>query len=681
MGSLVMNQHLDKQVNNKKKKMGAVGGTRLALTPMDISMMAGITQTTVSVYELEKGTNCFPVDEIRERVSQIVKLNPWLLSRLVTTNEDGSSSSPQLWYPSNNASSEMSHQMIGQSFRVIEVNYLSHVVKYQSQDYVCQNGVGALNKENEALWKFTMLYCVTSKKYAIIMSMSHVLGDGATFYSILNMMHHRISSNSNKAKEFKFENVEEEGDEAEEEEEEEKEKEKEMMNGKECGNADEGVYAMDPKRIFDDKLSEESLSILNSIRSMTIVKAPPRSMFTRYYNYFNRKTYAISSEFRIVDVERVKKMKQMIIQQQCDHQQYCHEAEHGKQSAGSAGGGPAAGCAGSADEAGNQDMKRPSFTSDHSIKPHFVSTNDILVSELMPEATLGLVPIDLRENITGYQALHAGNLISLCTLTPKEHDSPMKVRLFMNGFRNKLGKPAASSQPSFLDNINSSFKKEKPEKNEDSGGGAAAAANHEVNKKKLNPRRFVFSLSDNMDDYSFTRRKSSGKMMFVETDEVRQNVSSCGGVGDGDGSRKVSAIPQPCTPAKHLQQHLAELPSLSTSSSSSSSSSSAGAAASLLPGTKATCECGEAEEEEEDRQNCDISGGLSVSTNWSGFYKENVMLPRSNFMIHFPIGKPFQFKSSIVFKASADILAVRIDSSSPPHEHIGKLLNPFDFCE
>ncbi|MBB6462203.1 hypothetical protein [Flammeovirga kamogawensis] len=119
--------------------------------------------------------------KIKDRFQEIVNANPWLSGKIIKQNKEISlqfSNSPeieQLYHPdidTVSVSDEMSYEQITQAVKSCTV----------------QRGRHLINK----LHPLTLLSILPDKenpseKFAVILSISHVIADGFTYYSILNM--------------------------------------------------------------------------------------------------------------------------------------------------------------------------------------------------------------------------------------------------------------------------------------------------------------------------------------------------------------------------------------------------------------------------------------------------------------------------------------------------------------
>ena len=141
---------------------------------------------TVSTITFYYGS--FPTAYLAERLTAVVKLNPWLTGFLKDSN-GGISVFYPISLPSDADIVEKHLQIIQDpdlhenlGFRGVSTRYGSKLVKV---------GKFCLNKQSESLFGLIAIQ-ISSEKFAIVCSMSHVLADGHTFYSIYGMLSQSI---------------------------------------------------------------------------------------------------------------------------------------------------------------------------------------------------------------------------------------------------------------------------------------------------------------------------------------------------------------------------------------------------------------------------------------------------------------------------------------------------------
>lgn len=120
-------------------------------------------------------------ESIRSKVDKICESNPWLLSRLIKSTK--SNQKIVAVYTPNTANS---------AFAFVKNPAMGALTGYAdlvraTDPHRVKTGIDSLNK-NEPLFKVTLIEIVPHCKYALVVSMSHVLGDGHTFYNIYSML-------------------------------------------------------------------------------------------------------------------------------------------------------------------------------------------------------------------------------------------------------------------------------------------------------------------------------------------------------------------------------------------------------------------------------------------------------------------------------------------------------------
>ena len=141
---------------------------------------------TVSTITFYGGT--VPLAYISERIITIIKENPWLTGFLKNSTHGIS-----IFYPNSLPSDteiQVKHLKIIQDPTLHEnLGFSEFSTRYGSK--LVKVGKLCLNKESEPLFGIIVIQ-ISADKFAIICSMSHVLADGHTFYSIYGMLSQSI---------------------------------------------------------------------------------------------------------------------------------------------------------------------------------------------------------------------------------------------------------------------------------------------------------------------------------------------------------------------------------------------------------------------------------------------------------------------------------------------------------
>jgi hypothetical protein len=145
----------------------------IALSPGDLAMNEFCGISTVTYYR-----DPLPLEFLEQRTQDIVKLNPWLASRLVKV--DGSIKAT---YNSESFA-------IGDYFQKAHINELTSKCTFLDASALLKEHLVKKGKEcvdqNEPLFRVTAV-TTNSNESMLVFSLSHTLGDGYTFYSIYAM--------------------------------------------------------------------------------------------------------------------------------------------------------------------------------------------------------------------------------------------------------------------------------------------------------------------------------------------------------------------------------------------------------------------------------------------------------------------------------------------------------------
>lgn len=134
---------------------------------------------SVSTITFFNGT--VPTSFLRDRISEIVRLNPWLSSRLKTIRGKGLTAV----YP--RAVNGLQH------IRFVSDETLQEDLPYDELmskigGYLVEKGENCIGKDKLQFLATVIETDRKSKKFALVFSLSHVIGDGHTFYSLYSML-------------------------------------------------------------------------------------------------------------------------------------------------------------------------------------------------------------------------------------------------------------------------------------------------------------------------------------------------------------------------------------------------------------------------------------------------------------------------------------------------------------
>jgi hypothetical protein len=124
-----------------------------------------------------------PLSFLQERLAEIIVNNPWLSGTL----KKSSSTSPQIlqYHPNPGPNEIKSHlQIVSDSLFCHPLSYETIVTN--SLPYLVPEGSQCLNLPKKLLLMTVVI--INEQTYAIIFSLSHVIADGHTFYSIYRML-------------------------------------------------------------------------------------------------------------------------------------------------------------------------------------------------------------------------------------------------------------------------------------------------------------------------------------------------------------------------------------------------------------------------------------------------------------------------------------------------------------
>lgn len=137
-----------------------------------LSMLHAPPVSTISFYS-GKINAC----SLKDKVIAIIKANPWLASRLIHSKMDGVVAQ----YPKELSDFEPYFSFVHDDTIKADVSY--EYLSASSMKYVINRGMECINLD-QPLFKVCLIEIEKDARYAIIMSLSHVIGDGHTYYSL-----------------------------------------------------------------------------------------------------------------------------------------------------------------------------------------------------------------------------------------------------------------------------------------------------------------------------------------------------------------------------------------------------------------------------------------------------------------------------------------------------------------
>mmetsp|Transcript_7796 Transcript_7796/g.11356 ORF Transcript_7796/g.11356 Transcript_7796/m.11356 type:complete len:457 (+) Transcript_7796:207-1577(+) len=135
--------------------------------------------------------------KLKNRMRLIIEKNPWLQGRIVSKYRIGKGRTCHLSYVKSNGKSGFD---IDENLETILPNNspIHRDESFGELGYILQKaGLMIKNGPHEPVFKATIIPCSQSpnEAFALVVQMSHVVGDGATYYEVLNM----LCSNSDNA--------------------------------------------------------------------------------------------------------------------------------------------------------------------------------------------------------------------------------------------------------------------------------------------------------------------------------------------------------------------------------------------------------------------------------------------------------------------------------------------------
>lgn len=143
----------------------------------DLGMMIGQPITTGSFFE-----GVAPIDYLQSRILAIVKMNPWLLGRFIKHKG-------KVVLKYNHLKDNID---IASLFSIInEKDIDKDQISFDSITWLSKFGIkSAINcvGKDEPIFKVTIIHIQQGKKYVLLVSLNHVIGDGHVFYKLYGML-------------------------------------------------------------------------------------------------------------------------------------------------------------------------------------------------------------------------------------------------------------------------------------------------------------------------------------------------------------------------------------------------------------------------------------------------------------------------------------------------------------
>eukprot|EP00760_Papus_ankaliazontas_P008264 PhM_4_TR13715/c2_g3_i1/m.29242 len=138
------------------------------------------SSTVVTVYENGNEEIC-PIEWMKRRAEDIAAANPWVLGRVLAPPFDNASTLA-LWVPDNTTATA------SEFLRVINVSTLDEMHRAVHEQSAATGRV-AVN-DGSSICNMALVICATKRQFCLVLSMTHLIADAATLYTIFGMMSH-----------------------------------------------------------------------------------------------------------------------------------------------------------------------------------------------------------------------------------------------------------------------------------------------------------------------------------------------------------------------------------------------------------------------------------------------------------------------------------------------------------
>jgi hypothetical protein len=163
------------------------GKTAITLLPLELT--SGLLQSSLSTITFLDGDYVSISKQLQARVDAVIELNPWLSGWIAKAKDD---TELKLWYDPT-GQDRTPHPL-----QVLEPGIipLTRHTKYQQYHDLCSDfdvkvpTTAQLVGKNTPLWKIRVIpdAAAPTTQFAVVVSMSHVLGDAHTFYKLYGML-------------------------------------------------------------------------------------------------------------------------------------------------------------------------------------------------------------------------------------------------------------------------------------------------------------------------------------------------------------------------------------------------------------------------------------------------------------------------------------------------------------
>jgi hypothetical protein len=151
-------------------------------------MMMMPAVTTVTTYKAKR----IPETFLKKKLADLIRKNPWLCARIIKNSTDGL----HIAYPGNIEGAEAVSKLIKEHMQVVVDFELPEHLSYDEliklvEHLQVKKGSDCVNKPYASLFRVTLLKVLGRDEVALVVSLSHVLADGFTYYKILSMLDNR----------------------------------------------------------------------------------------------------------------------------------------------------------------------------------------------------------------------------------------------------------------------------------------------------------------------------------------------------------------------------------------------------------------------------------------------------------------------------------------------------------
>ena len=189
-GSVAVVALITRQVFKKSQPKltdeGARGLKKLKLLDIEKSIMTMMPAvTTITVFKTSK----VPEDFLKAKMKELLRKNPWLCGRIYENSTDGN----YIAHPESIDNEEDINRYVKEHFLTVMDFDLPEHLPYDEivkliEPYYVKKGNLCINKADELLFRVSLLKLKGRDEVALVVSLSHILGDGYTYYTLLNML-------------------------------------------------------------------------------------------------------------------------------------------------------------------------------------------------------------------------------------------------------------------------------------------------------------------------------------------------------------------------------------------------------------------------------------------------------------------------------------------------------------